>query len=191
MNLFRKWRLGLNAGKANPALAQAQMQSFSKQIPLMYVIVIIDTIALAYVYFPFAPKLLSLYMPAGLVILSAIRMITYWSFGRNSMSDDQVKSRLRQMTVLAAVLGGMFSIWTLTLYAYGNAYTQVQILLITGVTCFGMMVCLMPLWSSAVVLVISTIGVVSTYMLVTGATEFTTVSINLLLVAVVVLLVLH
>lgn len=85
----------------------------------------------------------------------------------------------------------MFSIWTLTLYAYGNAYTQVQILLITGVTCLGMMVCLMPLWNSAVVLVISTIGVVSTYMLVTGATEFTTVSINLLLVAVVVLLVLH
>ncbi|MDF2372481.1 MAG: EAL domain-containing protein [Rhizobiaceae bacterium] len=191
MNLFRKWRLCLNAGKANPALAQAQMQSFSKQMPLMYVIVIIDTIALAYVHYPFAPKLLSLYLPAGLVALSIIRMITYWSFGRNPLSDDQAKSRLRQMTVLAAVLGGIFSTWTLTLYAYGNAYTQVQILLITGVTCFGMIVCLMPLWNSALVLVISTIGVVSTYMLVSGKTEFMTVSINLVLVACVVLVVLH
>ena len=48
----------------DPDLTRAQFDAFSKQIPLLYFILITNTIAVAYTYVPLAPASLSMIVPA-------------------------------------------------------------------------------------------------------------------------------
>ena len=57
----------------NPDLTRAQFDAFSKQIPLLYFILMSNTIAVAYTYVNVAPDWLTLIVPSVLTVLAALR----------------------------------------------------------------------------------------------------------------------
>jgi len=174
----------------NPSLAIAQIQTFSRQIPIMYGMVIINTLALAYMHVSLAPDWLSIYIPIVLVAISVLRTIFYWRTGNRDISAKYARRQLRQTIVLAGLLGGVFSIWALALFPYGNAYTQGHVAFFSGVTCLGIMICLMHLKAAAIMVAIAVIGPTVGYLLNVGNQVFTAVGINLLIVSVAALYVL-
>lgn len=174
----------------NPDLVIAQIHTFSKQIPIMYGMVIINTIALAYIHFSQVPTLLSIYIPGALVTIAGLRTIVYWRAGKREILARDACRQLRQTIILAGLLGGVFSMWALTLFTYGNAHTQSHVAFFSSVTGLGILVCLMHLRAAAIVLTLAAIGPTVVFLLYAGSQVYTVVGINLLIVAIAVLYVL-
>jgi diguanylate cyclase (GGDEF)-like protein len=174
----------------NPDLAIAQIRTFSRQIPIMYCMVIVNTLALAYSHHTMAPDWLTVHIPAVLTLISVFRTYSYWHSGSQEISPIQACRQLRQTIVLAGGLGAVFSIWALALFSYGNAYTQGHVAFFSSVTCLGIMVCLMHLKAAATMLAITAVGPTALFLLYADHQEFTAVGLNLIVVAVAILYVL-
>jgi predicted signal transduction protein with EAL and GGDEF domain len=66
-----------HAPRDNPELVQAKLAAFTKQVPLMYALVVSNTLALAATHVGSAPAVLTLYIPAALSLVCVIRMIVW------------------------------------------------------------------------------------------------------------------
>ena len=64
---FERLRGVFSISDDNPDLAIAQIDRFSRQIPLMYTMVVVNTLALAYDFMDQAPAWLSIYIPIFLM----------------------------------------------------------------------------------------------------------------------------
>ena len=183
-------RSSLSASEDDSNLAIAQIRMFSKQIPIMYTMVVVNTIALAYTHVALTPAWLGIYIPAVLVSISALRTFLYWRVGKIGISAQQARQQLRQTIVLAGVLGSVFSFWALSLFPYGTAQTQGHVAFFSGVTCLGIMVCLMHLRIAAFVLAVAAVGPTAIYLIFLGPSESVAVGFNLVIVSVAVLCIL-
>jgi predicted signal transduction protein with EAL and GGDEF domain len=79
----------------DPDLTRAQFDAFSKQIPLLYFILISNTLAVAYTYVNVAPDWLTMIIPGVLTMLAALR--TFWWLRQRHLvrSDADILRNLR------------------------------------------------------------------------------------------------
>src|SRR5450631_586877 len=100
----------------NPELTRAQFQAFSKQVPLLYFILITNSLAVAYTFLPLAPTWLTMAVPALLTSLTGFRMI-WWLRQRDVVcSDAEVLRNLRVTNRIAAPIGVLFVCWSFALF---------------------------------------------------------------------------
>jgi diguanylate cyclase (GGDEF)-like protein len=133
----------------NPELVRAQYEAFAKQIPLLYFILTINTLAVTYSFWHLTPVWLGHYFPLSLCCVSALRFV-WWVRARNNVVDDATALKALQRTnVLAAVLACMFTAWALSIYPYGDPYTRGQVAFYMALTVIGCIFCLMHLRSAA------------------------------------------
>jgi len=135
----------------NPELTRAQFDAFSKQIPLLYFILITNTIAVAYTYMPLAPASLSMIVPAVLTTVTGLRTL-WWLRQRHVVrSDADILRNLRLTNWIAAPISAGFTAWSFALYPYGDAFAQSQVAFYMAVTVIGCIFCLMHLRSAALI----------------------------------------
>ncbi|ESQ94098.1 putative bifunctional diguanylate cyclase/phosphodiesterase [Asticcacaulis benevestitus] len=134
----------------NMELARAQYSAFTKQIPLLYVLLSINTIAVAFTYAPLAPPWLGIYIPAMLCVLCVARLIHWARQSRTELDDDNVLHQLRRTNKLAIIIAAGFTAWALSLYDYGDAYAHAHVSFYMAVTVIGCIFCLMHLRSAAI-----------------------------------------
>ena len=92
----------------DPDLTRAQFDAFSKQIPLLYFILITNTIAVAYTYVPLAPASLSMIVPAVLTAVTGLRTL-WWLRQRHVVrSDADILRNLRLTNWIAAPIAAGF-----------------------------------------------------------------------------------
>lgn len=152
---FREIALrALGVERKNPELCRAQLDAFSSQIPLMYMVVTVSILGLAYTHYPHAPRYLTLYFPAFLVTFSIMRIINYLSVRHKKLDDAHVRRRLVSTAVLTILMGSVFSVWSLSLFGYGDAYTQGHVVFFANVLALGWIICLMHLRSAVIGLVL-------------------------------------
>ncbi|MBB4567369.1 putative bifunctional diguanylate cyclase/phosphodiesterase [Rhizobium leucaenae] len=154
---------GLRLQKDDPTFLLAQYKALSSQIPVLYILLIINALAVAATHIHTAPMWLALYVPVGLSILCVFRIIWWQMHGQDPVSADRAYSVMRRTVVLAGVLTLAFGTWAVGLYQYGNAYQQGQIsyfLVVTGISC---VFCLMHLPAAALL----TTAITFSFMVVT------------------------
>lgn len=135
-----------------PDLVQAQARAFSRQVPLLYLILLSNTAILSFTHYGVAPKMLTLYIPAVLATICVARLVRWWS-SRNVLLDETESKRLLGATTpLAAVLGAAFTAWSFFLFPYGDAYQQSHVFFYMSITVIGCIFCLMHLPSAALTL---------------------------------------
>ena len=181
---WRRLKGAVSVPNDNPNLVVAQLQTFSKQIPVLYSIVAINTIALASVHYKFAPIWQSVIVPALLVGISISRTVSYWRAGQRTITPEYARRQLQLTIVLAGVLGGIFSFWALSLFPLGSASTQGHVAFFTGVTCLGIMVCLMHLRAAAITLGIAVVAPTAAIFLLQNSSVYVAVTGNLILVVI-------
>ncbi|MET0970433.1 MAG: EAL domain-containing protein [Tardiphaga sp.] len=168
----------------DPDLVRAKLAAFTKQVPLMYILVMVNATALAASHFDAAPRLLSLYIPALLDGLCCLRMLTWWKFRARESSLDEAVRRLHGTVVTAGILGVCFTAWSLSLFPYGDAYQKSHIAFFMAVTAIGCGFCLTHL-RAAMLLVIGIVVVPFTvYFCWTGNKTLILISMNFMMVAV-------
>lgn len=130
-------------------LVRAQFDAFSKQIPLLYFILTINSMAVVYTYADLAPAWLAIYLPSALCVLCVWRGI-WWLRARGlAFSDAAVIKHMRLTNTMAKILAIAFTVWGLSLYPYGDAFAKAHIAFYMAVTVVGCIFCLVHLRSAA------------------------------------------
>ena len=133
----------------NPDLLLAQYSAFSKQIPLMYCILVANTWALSYSFIGTAPDWLSLYSPTLLSIVCVVRVVNWWRTRYHRPTAADACRALNRTNRLASGIAVVFAMWSISLYPYGSPYGQAQVAFYMAITVIGVIFCLMHLRPAA------------------------------------------
>ncbi|MEP2454585.1 MAG: hypothetical protein ABJI06_05590, partial [Roseibium sp.] len=106
IRLFRRARL-------NDDLVLAQHRANSRQIPLLYFLVVVNAWALVTTFFETAPVYLTIYVPVGLTIVAGVRTVYWWQSRNHEPSPKAAAKALRRTFTLGSVLAVCFSLWGL------------------------------------------------------------------------------
>lgn len=130
-------------------LKRAQYEAFLRQIPLLYLLLVINTAAVAFTHRGVAPAWLTVYVPGILCSVCGVRVLSWLSYRKDRVSDLLILRRLRRMLVIAGALAAAFSVWALALSNYGNAYERFHVVFYIAITVIGCIFCLMHLRAAA------------------------------------------
>lgn len=170
--------------KDNPALTLSQFEAFSKQVPLLYFILLTNMAALVWTHAEVAPAWLVLYLPGVIGSVCFFRMIG-WIIHRDLKVDaGQAYRRLRSTNILAAPIAIFCTAWSLSLLPYGDAYQRGHVAFFMAITVIGCIFCLMHLRSAALVVTVLVNVPFFIGMLATGETTFIAMGLNVILVTI-------
>ncbi len=168
----------------NHELMDAQLAAFSRQVPLLYFILSVNTIALAFTHLGIAPVSLSVVFPGILVGACAIRCLI-WLRRRGRTVEPKAAARtLRATVVLGGVLGFAFLSWALSLFPYGDTSRHGHIMFFVGITVVSCIFCLMHVRAAALMLTGMVIAPFVIFLLASGDMVQAAIGLNLFLVTV-------
>ncbi len=151
----------------NPELNRSQFDASSRQIPLLYLILLTNSTALAITHFYVAPAGLSLYIPLALGLVCVARLLRWLRIDRSILEDLEVARELRLTTWLVMGLGIAFTSWGLALYPYGDAYERVHVAFYMSITVIGCIFCLMHVRTAPLLLTMIVIVPLTVFFLLT------------------------
>ncbi|ANB76255.1 putative bifunctional diguanylate cyclase/phosphodiesterase [Paraburkholderia phytofirmans] len=184
MDRLARLREALSVAEGDPELVRSQLQAFGYQIPLLYFILIVNTMAVAVTHLELAPAWLSLYFPGALCTLCVIRCARWWRVRRRPLTHEQAVPELRKLIWLAGLFAVAFSTWSLLLFPYGTAYEQAQVAFYMATTLVGCVFCLMHLRAAALLLLSIVVLSFSTFLVSTRSPVFIAMAIDMTLVGV-------
>lgn len=170
--------------RENPELVRAKLAAFTRQVPMMYAFVMVNTTALAISCLGTAPRSLTIYLPAALDLICAFRMRSWWNAGHDTLSVDEAIGKLRASIIFAGILGVTFCAWALSLTHYGDAYHKAHVAFFMAVTSIGCSFCLMHLRSAALTLMVVVVVPFTIYFGTSGSAVFVSMAFNFAIVAV-------
>jgi diguanylate cyclase (GGDEF)-like protein len=134
----------LTSEQAHAVLLE-QFRTLRRMIPLMYAMMLADSLFLSFAAYGTVEDRWSIGMPAVLVVLSAIRVI-FWLRRRETSPDPKnIRRYLRGTTAVAAVLSLGFGAWGLFLYVEGDLVRRACIALYVFVGAISCCYCLQSL----------------------------------------------
>jgi diguanylate cyclase (GGDEF)-like protein len=163
---------GLRLQRENPKFLVAQFDALSQQIPILYILLVINALAVAITHIHTAPFWLALDIPVALSIVCVFRIIWWQTHGKGMVDAEQAYRVMRRTIVVSGILTIGFGGWAIALYQYGNAYQQGQIayfLVVTGISCIF---CLMHLPAAAVVTTVITFSTMVVVFMFSGNPVF-------------------
>jgi diguanylate cyclase (GGDEF)-like protein len=164
-------------------LRRSQYEAFSRQIPLLYALLIVNTTAVVFTHFRVAPKWLAIYLPVALCAVCGGR-VAVWLRARNAeLPDAVIAQRLQNTLRLGAMLGAAFTAWGLLLYPYGDAYARCHVAFYMSVTVIGCIFCLMHMRAAALLMTFIVVVPFALFFLLTRNLVLVAISINMVLVA--------
>lgn len=177
-------REALSVAEGDPELVRSQLQAFGRQIPLLYFILLVNTMAVAFTHVHCAPAWLSLYAPIALCALCVVRCVRWWRARHLVLTHDKAVPELRKLIWLSSIFGIAFSTWALLLFPYGTAYEQAHVAFYIATTVMGGVFCLMHLRAAALLVLSIVILSFATFMVVTGSPVFIAMAIDMVLVGI-------
>ena len=155
----------------NSELMGAQLAAFSRQVPLLYFILSVNSIALAFTHLGLAPA-------------CAIRCLI-WLRRRDRVVEPKAAARtLRATVVLGGALGFVFLAWALSLFPYGDTSRHGHILFFVGITVVSCIFCLMHVRPAALILTGTVIAPFVIFLIASGDVVHIAIGLNLFLVTV-------
>lgn len=138
----------------NPELLKAQFAVFSRQIPLMYAIVLVNAWALSFISMQAAPLWLTAYVPAGFTVVCVLRLTSWWRARKVNPTPEVARKALVRTNVFAAIMAGTITAWALGLSHHADERLSGNIAFFMGITGVSVVVCLLHLRSAAFIVAI-------------------------------------
>ncbi|PVM91934.1 putative bifunctional diguanylate cyclase/phosphodiesterase [Caulobacter endophyticus] len=173
-----------------PELLKAQVRAFSRQVPMMYALVLVNTIALSATHLHSSPPLLTLGFPGLLGVISLARLVIWWRAQKTAIDHAAARRLLRQTLVFAGVLGCGFTFWAFALFPYGDAFGKAHVVFYMAITAIGCVFCMMHMRAAALLLTAIVVGPITVFLLVSGNPVLSAIGFNMALVAVTMLVIL-
>lgn len=138
-----------SAPKGNPELVKAQFEVFSRQIPLMYSIVLVNAWALSFLFVGVAPLWLCVHVPLAFTAICAGRLYVWWRSRHASPTHAEARKALVRTNQFAALMSVTITMWALALSYYGDQSRINNIAFFMAITGVSVVVCLLHLRSAA------------------------------------------
>lgn len=152
LGLGARWRALISVPRDNPKLLQAQYRVLSRQIPLLYFILLVNSWALAWTHYSMAPLWMSLGVPSLLTLVCGWRSVVWRGRQlRPTPAADVIFHALNHTTRMTGFISAGFAVWALMLYPYGGPYEQAHVAFYMGITVIGCIFCLMQLRKAALI----------------------------------------
>uniref|UniRef100_UPI000E32187C diguanylate cyclase domain-containing protein n=3 Tax=Pseudomonas savastanoi TaxID=29438 RepID=UPI000E32187C len=176
----------------NPRLLQAQYIALSRQLPLMYFVLLVNTWALAFTHWATAPMWLTLLVPTVLTIGCGIRARKWLlTVNKQPPASSTILETLRGTNRLVGIISTAFAAWSLSMYPYGDAYTQAQVAFFMGITVIVCIFCMMHLQSAALITAVIVNTVFIIFFASTHNITFIATAANIVLVSIGMLIILR
>src|SRR3984885_12409933 len=169
--------------KHNSDLLIAQYRAFTFQMPLMYVILMINTWGLAATHMHMAPRWMTIYIPVVMTVLSAVRVIGWLRRSKQDATRDIALKALSRTQRLSGMIALAFTLWALVLFPYGGAYEKAHVAFYMAITVIGVIFCLMHLRSAAFTVAFIVNGSFVIFFSLSGNLVFVAIAINTALVS--------
>jgi diguanylate cyclase (GGDEF)-like protein len=143
-------------------LARAQFSSLCAHLPLLYVILVGNALAIAAIYFDPAMPIKTLIIPALICGIAMSRCVWWWRTADPvAFSDAEIGQNLHRTSLLAVGMTLAFEVWCIWIYKDGDAYDRGSLTFFLGLTEVSTVFCLMTLGAVAMrVAVVSTFSFV-------------------------------
>jgi len=174
----------------NPELLREQYRAFSRQMPMMYPILVSSTWAVAATHLADAPLWLTVGVPLLLTLGALVRVIYWWRSRNVDPSPQDARRALIRTNRLAIVTAVAFTGWSLLLFPYGDAYSRSHLAFYMAITVIACIFCLMHLRSAALIVTVIVNGAFIAFFASTGEPTFVAVALNIALVSVAMLVIL-
>lgn len=184
MQLIRRmaqaWRLS-----DEPELIQAQYREITRQVPLLYSLLIVNTAAVAFTHRQFAPPFLIYVMPVGLCLVCLLRVVQWLPLRKPPIGYEAARAQLKRSIIFAGGFGLTAVTWALSLAQYGGPYEQGHVSLYISVTVIACIFCLMYLPQAALLACLLVTGPYIAYYVSQGSPVWTAIALNIGLVSLV------
>ncbi|MCQ0988973.1 putative bifunctional diguanylate cyclase/phosphodiesterase [Jiella marina] len=163
-------------------LVLAQFAELQRQVPLLYALLAVNAVAVAYTHHGLAPFWSTVLVPGALVLASVIRLFVWVARRGRTIEAKDARKQLGMTVTLAAVLAAGYVAWALNLNQFGGPYEHAHVAIFIAITVIGCILCLANLPQAAVIVtVIVTVPYLAVYLSM-GETVFVAVGLNILLV---------
>jgi diguanylate cyclase (GGDEF)-like protein len=167
----------------DPALAVSQAVNLRRQVPLLYGLLLINSLAVAITHRGVAPTMLTLSVPTVLFTITAIRMVHWFPAARRGApSPEKARRQLRSITLLAGPVAIAYTAWSLALAPYGGAFEQAHVGLYISTTVIGCIFCLIVLPQAALLVALAVLPAFIVMCFMREQLIFVTIGINVTLV---------
>ncbi|MDI1297363.1 MAG: EAL domain-containing protein [bacterium] len=131
-------------------LARAQFLSFSKQMPLLYIILVFNAVAIMVDFFRPEMFLKTVITPLFICAVALTRA-NWWmrQTGGNNFTDEQIVLYIKRTCMLAVVMTLAFELWCIWIYDSGDAYARGHLTFFLALTQVSSVFCLMTLRAAA------------------------------------------
>lgn len=168
----------------NPGLVKAQYLALSRQLPMMYFILLINTLVLAGTHYSAAPAWLVVYCPLVMTVFGVKRAAQWWRMRNRPPGPEQMLAALKRTNRLAPFVAAAFTAWSLSLFPYGDVYGQAHVAFYMAITVIGCIFCMLHLLPAA----LATAAVVNTAFVIffasTNNITFIATALDVLLVSI-------
>jgi diguanylate cyclase (GGDEF)-like protein len=173
----------LGVSSDDPELLKAQYRAFSRQLPMMYFILITSTWAVALTYRAISPAWLAIGVPLLLTAACAVRVLHWCRSRRVDPTPTLALRALKRTNRLASFIAFAFTAWSLALFRYGDAYSRSYLAFYMAITVIACIFCLMHLRSAAIMVTVIVNGAFIAFFASTGQPTFVAIAINMALVS--------
>ncbi len=132
----------LAASDSDPVLKRAQFKALQKHVPLLFLLLGTNVLALAFTHYGVSPDVLTLYAPGVLLPICVQRAVAWMRYDERTMPDRAIRRHLLRSHALVVVLGVLFTAWSLALAPYGDAYARTHVAFFMSITVIGCIFCL-------------------------------------------------
>lgn len=184
MSMFRHLSRIIVDPQGTAELSLAQWHVLRRQIPLMYVLLMINTVILSATHYGYAPEPLTVYIPAGMTLLCLGRVLLWWRISTSDVTLQRARRDIRSTIILGPPIGVGFAAWGLSLYFYGDAYQQSHVAFYMGIVTITCMFCLLSVRKAAVLIGACVLVPFSAFFMMSGHATFIAIALSMLVVAV-------
>lgn len=185
---FANW---LRIDKSRPELMRAQFAALTTQVPLLYLILIINSALTASMFSDVAPLWMSFGVPLIAGVGLAWRAVVWMRWRSRRASIEVIHGRLVRTAVIGSAVSCVLMLWALGLYEYGDAVKKGYVVFYIGLTSVSCIMALMHLPVAA----LSVTGLVAApfaaYLVLRGAQGAGLIALNMMLVVAVLVYVLY
>ena len=144
----------LTGWNSDPVLVRAQLCAVQKHIPLLFLLLGTNVLALSFTHYGISPRFLTLSAPCVLLPICIQRAVAWMRYDVVAMSDREMRHRLHRSVALVAALGCLFTGWSLALAPYGDTAARMHVAFFMSITVIGCVFCLMHLRAAALALTV-------------------------------------
>ncbi len=170
-------------------IRRAHLEGIRHRVPLMYSILIVDCLTIAYVNYGKEPVWLTLWLPVIASVIACVRLL-FWRRRPPERSDEDNIRITRIQSIVGIALAVICTVWALILLRTGDADTRTHMLIVVATT-FMANLLLIHLRAVASAMMFISVVPISFYLLSSGDRTSIAIAFNLLAIATIMTFVLY